>query len=71
VSEIVEEYTSPPNGAKIGLVFNNTMLKNSLFDQDALQVIFKDLTIKTYYIQPRQPADFPQDMVIYDLTPYL
>lgn len=49
ISDTINKYPSLPDGAQIGLESYNTMLKNSLFDQDAMQVIYKNKTIKTFY----------------------
>lgn len=40
---------SPASNSKITFVTNNRMLKSALFDQDALQVLFKNNSIKTIY----------------------
>ena len=51
------------------LTGNLNILKQSLFDQQAMQVIYNDSTIKSYYIQPHQSVNFPQDVAIYDFIP--
>ena len=47
------------------------ILKQSLFNQNAMQVIYDDSTIKTYFAKPLQPVNFPSDVTVYDLKPTL
>lgn len=47
------------------------IVQQSLFDQAAMQVIFNDSSIMSFYAKPLQPIKFPPGQTIYDLKPTL
>jgi len=53
------------------LVSELDILKQSLSNQHAMQVIYDDSSIESRYTKPLQPIKFPQDQKVYDLEPSL